>query len=322
MRIRLAPVVFIATIGGLMAEPVPPAAAPASSARETALENLLSERRSNEAFDACIAAARKAGVSEQAVLEARFLFHVDRGEDAAIAAMLPDFLKHRDDFKPEDSAVFGVKEDWLAVVEYVQAIDALGKGDKSGFKKHITEAFWLGPRQAAAFAPHIERLRLEEAMASVKIDFASALTPLAGGDPVGLGKLMDGKKALLLHFWSPLSSECEASIPDFVKTAGVLQSNGIAVASLVPPAPPESLARGRTMVLPHAAKPCGAWLVDSADKPLSRELRIQNLPNMVIVSPEGGILFNGDPTDAAFWDVLKKIDARIVRPESSPDDVK
>ena len=68
-----------------------------------------------------------------------------------------------------------MKEDWLAVIEYVQAIAALKKGDKAAFKTHITEAFWLSPRQASAFAPHIDRMRLEEAMRAVKIDFETKL---------------------------------------------------------------------------------------------------------------------------------------------------
>lgn len=320
MRIHAASLTLLAAIATLMAQPSPPVAAGTraeSSAREAALDNLLSERESITAFDSAIAAARKSGVTEQAILEARFLYHVDRREDEAIAAMLPEFLKRRDAFKLEDSAIFGVKEDWLAVVEYVQAISALQQGDKGAFKQHITEAFWLGPRQAAAFAPHIERLRLEETMSSVKIDFASALKPLDGGAPVVLEKLMAGKKAMLLHFWSPRSRECEAAMPDFVKTADLLASNEIAVVSLLPAESPEILAEARSMLLPYAAKPSGSWLVDSETKPLGRDLRIQNLPSMVIVSVDGGIIFNGDPTDEEFWNALKKIDARIVRPESA-----
>jgi hypothetical protein len=220
------------------------------SARETALDNLLSERETPEAFDATVVAARKAGVSEQAILEARFLFHVDRREDESIAALLPEFIKANENFNLEDSAIFAVKEDWLAVVEYVHAIAALGKGDKDAFKQHITEAFWLGPRQAAAFAPHIERLRLEEAMDSVKLDFATPLAPLAGGEPVTLGKLIEGKKALLLHFWSPRSRECEVSMPDFVTTA-TLVSNGVSVASLVSAGSPEILTEARALIRPH-----------------------------------------------------------------------
>lgn len=323
MRLHAAVLPLIATLATLMAQPVSPDAMLASvgnAAREAALDDLLSERESITALDATIVAARKAGVSEQAILEARFLYHVDRREDGAIAALLPAFLKQRALFKLEDSAIFGVEEDWLAVVEYVQAIAALEKGDKDGFKQHITEAFWLGPRQAAAFAPHIERLRLEESMRSVKIDFASTLAPLDGGTPVALEELTAGRKAVLLHFWAPQSRECEASMPDFVKTATMLSSNGIAVVSLVPPGTPDSLARARSLVLPYAGKPCGAFLVDSVEQPLSRDLRIQNLPNMVIVSTEGGVLFNGDPTDEMFWDALKKIDPRITRPESIGDD--
>jgi hypothetical protein len=325
MRIHIAIVSLIAALASLMAEPLPPDVAPVSggvATRASALDDLLSERKSIPALDVAIAAARKAGVSEQSILEARFLYHVDHREDEAIASMLPEFLKQRDAFKVEDSAIFAVKEDWLAVIEYVQAIASLGKEDKDAFKKHITEAFWLSPRQAAAFAPHIERLRLEEVMRSVKIDFTSKLSPLGIGDPVSLAKIIEGKKALLLHFWAPQSSECEAAMPDFVKTAAMLSSNEIAVVSLLPHGSSETMAKARSMILPYAGKPCGVWLVDSIENPISRDLRIQNLPNMVIVSTDGKILFNGDPTDDAFWDALKKIDARIIRPESAVDDSK
>ncbi len=323
MRIHIVFLLLIAALAAAMAEPAPPLATPAavdSAGREAALDDLLSERESIAAHQAAIAAARKAGISEQTILEARFLYHVDRSEDQAIAALLPEFLKKRDDFKLEDSAIFGVKEDWLAVVEYVQSIASLQKGDKDAFKRHITEAFWLSPRQAAAFAPHIERLRLEEAMRSVKIDFKSTLGPLAAGPPIALEKLIEGKKAMLLHFWAAQSQECEAAMPDFIKTAAMLSSNEIAVVSLVPPGSAENMASARKMVAPYADKPCGTWLVDAVEKPLSRDLRIQNLPNMVIVSTDGAVLFNGDPTDDAFWDAMKKIDAHIIRPKAAGDD--
>jgi hypothetical protein len=95
---------------------------PASSPSEIALDHLLSERGSPQALEKAIAEARKNQISEQAILEARFLYHVDQREDAAIAAMLPEFIKQRDLFKLEDSEIFSTKEDWLAVIEYVQAI--------------------------------------------------------------------------------------------------------------------------------------------------------------------------------------------------------
>jgi hypothetical protein len=289
-----------------------PAATPVS--RETALDNLLSERESDKALDAAIADARKIGISEQAILEARFLYHVDRQEDKAIAALLPEFLKQRELFKLGDSEIFGTKEDWLAVVEYVQAIDSLVKGHKPAFKTHITEAFWLSPRQAAAFAPHIERMRLDDAMSAVKLDFTTRLIPLAGGDPVALETLMTGKKALLLHFWSPASPECEASMPDFIATAATLGQKGIAVVSLIEDGTPQILTNARKMTQPLGPKPPGAWLIDSKDQPLGRELRVRTLPLFILVSNEGRVLFNGDPSDDAFWEKLGRIDPQVIRP--------
>jgi thiol-disulfide isomerase/thioredoxin len=319
MRIQDFFLPLLAAATTALAQPSPPAAAnPAAgqSTREAALDNLLAERESIQALDAAIAEARKSGVNEQAILEARFLYHVDHREDAAIAALLPEFLKQRDTFKIEDSAIFGLKEDFLAVIEYVEAIAALGKNDKDGFKKHITEAFWLSPRQASAFAPHIERMRLEEAMRAVKIDFTLKLKSVTPGDAIALNALLAGKKALLFHFWSPLSQECEAAMPDFITTARALAGHGIAVASLIVDDSPELITPAREMIGALGDKAPGAWLVDSKDKPLGRDLRIQNLPTMVLVSPDGKVLFNGEPTDDAFWETLAKTDARITRPES------
>jgi hypothetical protein len=323
MRIHSVLLALATSLCTTAAEPSPPAAGKSEAvavSRESALDNLLAERDSIKAFEKAVGVARKSGVSDQAILEARFLFHVDRREDAMIAAMLPEFLKRRDQFKLEDSAIFAVREDWLAVIEYVQAIDALAKGEKDAFKKHITEAFWLSPSQASAFAPHIERMRLDETMRSVKVDFSIKLIPLAPGDPVALESLIKGKKALLFHFWSPMSQECEASMPDFVASAAMLVASNFAVVSLIPNDAPKLLDDARGMIRPLGDKPPGAWLVDSKENSLGRELRVQNLPTMVLVSPDGKILFNGDPTDEMFWNALKKIDARVERPDATKKD--
>lgn len=284
------------------------------SPREVALDNLLSERESLKALDAVIAAAREAGIKEQAILEARFLYHVDRREDDAIAAMLPDFLKQQEAFRIEDSAIFSVKEDWLAVTEYVQAIASLKKGDKDAFKTHITEAFWLSPRQASAFAPHIDRLRLEESMRAVKIDFEMKFVALRGGEAVSLKSVMGDKKAMILHFWSPASRECEASMPDFVITAKALGEKGVAVVSFLPDSTPETVTAARGMLHPLGMQAPGAWLVDQKENPLLRELRVQTMPVFVLLSNEGRVLFNGDPSDDGLWDALKKLDPQITRP--------
>ncbi len=313
----ICPLLVLATAA--LAEPADspmPAEAASGSAREVALDNLLSERDSDKELESVIAAAKNAGISEQSILEARFLYHVDRREDEAIAAMLPEFLKQRENFKLGDSAIFSVKEDWLAVVEYVQAIASLKKGDKDAFKSHITEAFWLSPRQASAFAPHIDRMRLEEAMRAVRIDFETKLAALGGGDEVALKSLMTGKKAMVLHFWSPASRECEASMPDYAATAKALGDKGVAMVSILPEDAPKILTDARAMVKLLGDKPPGAWLIDRKENPLARDLRVLTMPAFILVSNEGRILFNGDPTDDGLWDSLTKLDPKIIRPAS------
>ena len=316
---RITPALSLLTLISVAAAEITPAPEHDSlggSPRELALDNLLSERNSKKALDEAIAAAHRVGISNQAILEARFLYHVDRREDGDIAAMLPEFVKQRADFKLADSAIFSVKEDWLAVNEYVEAINSLSKGDKDAFKTHITEAFWLSPRQASAFAPHIERMRLDESMRSVKIDFDTQWVTLGGGEAVTLKSLMKDRKAMVIQFWSPTSRECEGSLPDYAITAKALLTKGIAMVSLLTEGSATVLTDARKMILPLGDKPPGSWLIDQKDKPLALELRIRTLPTFVLISNEGKILFNGDPTDDGLWEALKKIDPQIIRPDS------
>ncbi len=315
MRYLLASLIFL---GSLCAEEAEPDPYEGLSPLQTAIEQMLSERESPEALDKAIEAARKQGASEQAILEARFIFHVDRREDDVLASMAPEFVDRRDSFKLSESEIFGLKEDWLAVVEYVQSIAALKKNDQAAFKKHITEAFWLSPRQGVAFAPHIERLRLDEAMKKVQVDFNRSFTTLTG-DSISLASLADKKKALLLHFWSPWSRECEASINDFIVTEKELAGNGIAVVTILGETTPEVISDTHSVFSPTGKKPPGTWIRDAEKASLSRELRIQNVPMMVLVGLDGKILFNGHPAEKRLWEALQGISAGIKRPPTAED---
>jgi hypothetical protein len=291
---------------------------PMEAARGIAIGNLLAERRSPEALGETIEQARKAGVSDQAVLEARFLFHVDRGEDGKIAAMAPELLNLRDSFKEENSIAFAAKDDWLAIVEYAQALAALETNDKPRFKSHITEAFWLSPQQGAAFAPHIERFRLAEAMRGMKIDFSLELKPIPPEkNATSLANIAKDRKALLLHFWSPESAVCVDSLPDFATTATMLTGAGIAVVSLAPEGGPETLTQISGLIGGRRAASNGSWMLDSLEKPLSRKLRVRNLPTVVLISTDGSVLFNGSPSDPEFWSSAIRIDPSIRRPAST-----
>ncbi|KAB2641765.1 MAG: hypothetical protein DVB25_00775 [Verrucomicrobia bacterium] len=318
MRCSAATLLWIISCAGWLdaVESPPRPAVPAVvtlSAHDAALENLLTERKSPAALQTAIDQARKQGVNEQVILEARFLFLVDRHDDAGIAALLPEFTKRRANFNLDDSKSFACTDDWLAVNEYVEAIAALNQGDKPAFKQHITEAFWLSPRQGAAFAPHIERLHLEEAMRSIKIDFATQFITINTNQSKTLKKLLGDNQALMLHFWSPWSDESEAAMADFNVTAKVLMANNIAVVSCLPQASAKLLADAVAALKTLGAKPAGAWLVDNAHQPMARQLRVFSLPTMVLVATDGHVLFNGHPDDDALWQALLKVNPAIHR---------
>jgi 2'-5' RNA ligase len=287
---------------------------PAMTAKEEVMEQLFSERDSAEVLAQAILNARKLGVPEQAILESKFLFHVDRAEDAEIANMLPQLLKQNEHFKLSESEIFASKDDWLAIVEYVRAIAALQTGDKQAFKKHITEAFWLSPRQGAAFAPHIERLRLMDAMGEVEIDMDRKYAHTIDVAKTSLGEVMAGKKGMILHFWSPLSPECEATLADFFITAGLMVKNGIGVVSVLPETSEKVVADANRMLTATGKDVPGHWLVDAEKSPLSAQLRIQTVPAVVLIDARGKIMFNGNPGDAEFWKLLEKLNPEIRRP--------
>ncbi|MDB6079594.1 MAG: hypothetical protein JWO82_3341 [Akkermansiaceae bacterium] len=289
-----------------------------ASPKRTALEKMLSERGSQADFDQAVTAAKKQGATDEAVLEARFLYLVDRHNDDKLVELLPQFLEKKDKFNIADSEIFAVREDWLAVVEYLESLAALKKGDKDGFKKHITEAFWLSPRQGSAFAPHIDRLRLDEAMKSVKIQPALSFDFLSGSGKTAFAELAKDKKAVVLHFWSPWSRECEESMPDFKAVAAELGKNDIAVVSLLVESSPEVLTDAKAMLASLGDIP-GAWLKGDAAATLSHTLRIQSVPAMVLISTEGVVIYNGEPSDPGLWSELKKLAPAIKRP-ALPED--
>ena len=310
MRFLIIPFLFFGSLWAQQEQPDPYIDLPPLQA---AIEKMLSERESPDKLEKSIQAARKLGAGEQAILEARFIYHVDRHEDQALAAMAPELLARREKFKLSESEIFGLKEDWLAVVEYVQAIAALKENDQPAFKKHITEAFWLSPRQGVAFAPHIERLRLDEAMKKVRIDFSRSFTTLTG-ETVTLASIAESKKALLFHFWSPWSRECESTVGDFITSAKELTSNGIAVISVIGESEPEAISDTEAIFSAISKGPPGTWISDSNKASISKQLRIQNVPMMVLVGLDGKILFNGHPAEKRLWDKLQTLSPEIKRP--------
>lgn len=280
---------------------------------EAVIEELFATLGQKE-FTSALRQAKEANIHPQILLEARFLNLIDLGDNPAIAAMAPELVEKRDNFDPGQSEVFAFKEDWLGIVHYSQALEALEKGDKTGFKQHITEAFWLSPRQAQAFGRHIEKLRQQEAMQSIQSLLDKSLKSQTEGKKTTVAELMAGNKALVLYFWSPMSQEIQVNLEDFIITTQTCAENKMPVLAILTGSYP-GIIEDAEMIRKGAASHANCqWLTESNKNTIGSLLHVRDLPTMAIVSQKGRVLFNGHPSDQAFWTTLEKLSPEFKRP--------
>jgi hypothetical protein len=50
------------------------------------------------------------------------------------------------------------------------------------------------------------------------------------------------------------------------------------------------------------------------ERPYSKLLEIDSIPRMILVAPDGKVLFNGHPQDQGLWSALQKLDPEIKAP--------
>lgn len=260
-------------------------------------------------------AAKRGGLPDQMLLEARFLFLINQNNIAALAALAPKLEKHLPNFSPDRTLIFAVKEDLESVLYYTKALDALLKKDTVLFKKYITEAFWLGPDHAAQFAPHIKKLRMENAMAKLILDQKRPFeNQKEKGATKTLAALRGESPALLLHFWSPWVQQSILTMPEFATAAKPLLEHGIPVTSILLGGTADSRKEADEFLATEGKNLPGSWLVDRPKSSLASALRVSSFPTVVLMSQKGDILFNGDPADPVLWEKLAAINSKIKPP--------
>ena len=282
-----------------------------------ALIERLFEERDAKAYEAAYLTARKAGVKPQTLIESRFLFLVDQNNLEALGNFSKQLIEQKKTFNIDDSLVFAVPEDFHAIVEYAQAVDALNKKDRTRFKKHITEAFWLSPAQAEIFGQLVDKERMRDSMENLIIDLSRPLpAQLPHQKNQSLAKHIGEAKAIVLHFWSPWARESVESMGDFYATVDILKKNKIPAASVLLSGVAESRQDADAFVKENTDKTQASWLTDFTKNTLGSRLRIQAFPTVVLLSNEGKILFNGHPAQEQFWEQLREIAPAIKRPNA------
>lgn len=283
---------------------------PSLPPKEAAMDTLFAIPESQAQWDEAEADARKHGVPEQTILEARFLYHVEHKNDQGIIDLLPIWEKQEKTFTLDHSEIFATREDFLAVVEFARALKALAANKREDFKKHITEALWLSPGQSSAFTPYIENLRLSEHIQQATIDLQTQLTDLDQKNPQTLKAQLGDNRGLLLNFWSPWSPDCDTAMMDLSTICPSLEKEKIALASILIDGRTEILAEAREFLKQQSPSLPGPQWLDLTNNSLAARLRVTDLPTLVLLNAEGKILFHGRPGDPR---LMEKITALPVK---------
>ena len=161
----------------------------------------------------------------------------------------------------------------------------------------------MGPRIQAFMRPRMEaaqaRKREEEKklMANLKVPMDLEIQTSAG-EKTTLGDLAMGKKGVLLDFWASWCGPCMNLMPELEKKAKKLGSKGILVAGM------NTENAGKAESVRKKRKITFSWLVEPEGRPLSQMLKINSIPRMILVAPDGKVLFNGHPMDDELISIL------------------
>ena len=177
-------------------------------------------------------------------------------------------------------------------------LDVFVEGFLKGYKGEISEEelrksrqriqAYLEPKREAAKARASERMKAELAKVRMPMDME---LETSGGAKTSLAKLVEGKHGVLLDFWASWCGPCMRLMPELKKKAQKYEALGIVVAGMNTEnaSKAEKVRKEREIDF--------SWLVEPSGRPFSKMLKINSIPRMILLDPEGKVLFNGHPMD-------------------------
>ncbi|MEZ5384660.1 MAG: TlpA disulfide reductase family protein [Prosthecobacter sp.] len=274
------------------------------------LQRLFSQEITEEELLGLAKQANKVGLPRQQIIEAKLVWGLRHQDTSFLVKILPEVEILAAAFDPANAAALPDAEAARALTSYIKALKAGEEGNEAGFKEHILEAIWLNSKQAPVFIQAIDKFRLESKMKNMVADLKIPLTTSMGEATTLSDQLGDGK-ALLLDFWASWCGPCMNLMPSLKMKAEKLSAHGVVVAAMNKDDENAEHIAERIRKEQNATLP---WLVEPADRPYSKAFDIDSIPRMILISPEGKVLFNGHPEDPALWAALKKIDSAIEAP--------
>lgn len=282
----------------------------AAAGAKALLQRLFTQDSTQGQLLELVKEANKAGIPRQQIIEAKLVWGLRHQNTSFLIKILPEIEILAEAFDPANAAALPNVEAARGFIAYIKALKAGEAKDEAGFKENILEAIWLNPKQAAVFVQSIDKFRLELKISGMIADLSIPLTTSIG-EATTLADQLGGGKALLLDFWASWCGPCMNLMPSLKKKAETLSDHGVIVAAMNKDDENAESTAERIRKEQNATLP---WLVEPADRPYTKLFAIDSIPRMILISPEGKVLFNGHPEDPALWVALKKVDPTIEAP--------
>lgn len=139
------------------------------------------------------------------------------------------------------------------------------------------------------------------AYAASSVDVNIPLEKTNGGETT-LAKEAKGKKAIVVDIWATWCPHCTQYLPTLKKKEAKWNKDVAFVALNVD---------SKVKAEKYRDGASFAWVVEPKDKPYSKKaLDIRGYPHLVVLSPQGKVMFRGHPAEEGWEEALRELGAK------------
>ena len=253
-------------------------------------------------------------VEKAFLVEAQTIHYLSTGN-------MPELYKHLDELEAVSGELeygmansFHSERQLIGLVASIRAIQAYEATDMPEFEKQAAKSFINAPEYTQAFGliqlmTEVRQKEVQEAaMANLRIPMDLVIAS-ADGEEKPLSQWLSGNKAMLIDFWASWCGPCIQLMPELRTKGESLPGQGIVVAGMNTDAD-DPVGKAKKTRAEHKME-LMPWLLEPEDRPLSQLLMINSIPRMILVAPDGTVLYNGHPMDPSLKTALAKLDVKI-----------